>query len=184
MPHALSHSAVKNWWNKITASLSDRLIIFFSLACADPDQLNTGNYQLTYTLNVINPLHLIISSQLRTNTLSHKTPTKICTSFWQGRPFSKCNQQAVSTRKLKQRTCEMRSEPVVRHLPRGWTTWSTSPIFLALSALMVLPVSIMSRAVGMGSRRGNRWVPPAPGNSPSMTSGTPRPVFLSATAMR
>ena len=95
LPHALAHSAVKNWWNKITASLSDQLLIFFSLAYAVPDQLNTGNYQLTYTLNVINPQHLIISSQLRTNTLSHKTPRKICTSFWQGRPFLKCNQQAV-----------------------------------------------------------------------------------------
>lgn len=52
---------------------------------------------------------------------------------------------------------------------RGEVTKSTSPIFLALSGLIVLPVRSMSRAVAAPTSLGSRWVPPHPGSKPSIT---------------
>lgn len=76
-----------------------------------------------------------------------------------------------------------RCSGVLRPGPRGSTSWSTIFIFFARSALIVLPVSSMSRAAGIPASLGSRWVPPAPGNRPSMTSGSPSPVLRSFTAI-
>ena len=57
------------------------------------------------------------------------------------------------------------------------TTSSTRPALSARAALSVRPVRIRSRAAGRPTRRGRRCVPPAPGISPSLTSGRPSTVF-------
>lgn len=67
--------------------------------------------------------------------------------------------------------------------PRRLTRISTNPIFLALSAFTVLPVRAMSNVFGTEISFCNRWVPPAPGRRPTITSGTPRPVLESLTAI-
>ena len=64
------------------------------------------------------------------------------------------------------------------------TTRSTSPIFFARSAFSIFPVSIRSSAFAAPTIFGSRCVPPQPGSSPSMTSGTPRTVLGEEEAMR
>lgn len=61
--------------------------------------------------------------------------------------------------------------------PRGLTTRSTRPNFLAFLPLTVLPVKHMSRAVGRPTNLGILWVPPLPGRRPSITSGKARLVL-------
>ena len=62
------------------------------------------------------------------------------------------------------------------------TISSTRPSSLASVALMGLPDSIISRAFCAPTTRGRRWVPPAPGSTPSFTSG--RPICASLLATR
>ena len=62
------------------------------------------------------------------------------------------------------------------------TTRSTSPRFAARAASTGLPLIIMSSAGRAPISRGKRCVPPAPGSSPSLTSG--RPTFASGAAQR
>jgi hypothetical protein len=50
---------------------------------------------------------------------------------------------------------------------------SITPISCALGALTGLPVTIIWSALGTPASRGSRWVPPAPGRMPSLTSGWP-----------
>mmetsp|Transcript_37338 Transcript_37338/g.87329 ORF Transcript_37338/g.87329 Transcript_37338/m.87329 type:complete len:339 (-) Transcript_37338:70-1086(-) len=72
----------------------------------------------------------------------------------------------------------------VRSSAFGSHTVSTSPSFLALSALTCLPVSIRSRAGLAPMSFGSRCVPPAPGSKPSITSGRPSTVFEDVVATR
>mmetsp|Transcript_16880 Transcript_16880/g.36566 ORF Transcript_16880/g.36566 Transcript_16880/m.36566 type:complete len:201 (+) Transcript_16880:1464-2066(+) len=72
----------------------------------------------------------------------------------------------------------------VRSSAFGSHTASTRPSFLALSALSCLPVSIKSRADAAPTSLGSRWVPPAPGSRPSITSGRPSTVFDDVVATR
>jgi hypothetical protein len=60
--------------------------------------------------------------------------------------------------------------------PIGSTSASTKPIDLAFFALSSFPVKIRSSASGNESFCTNLCVPPAPGNKPNLTSGTPNPV--------
>ena len=66
----------------------------------------------------------------------------------------------------------------------GCTSSSTRPICSAFFARMFLPVRIMSSAAASPTRRGRRCVPPAPGMSPSCTSGSASTVFGLSVAMR
>ena len=50
---------------------------------------------------------------------------------------------------------------------------SIRPICSASSAFSGLPDSIISSAFAAPTTRGSRWVPPAPGSTPSFTSGNP-----------
>ena len=59
---------------------------------------------------------------------------------------------------------------------------STIPQAMAVAASTGLPPVIMSSAFSAPISRGSRWVPPDPGNRPSLTSG--RPSFASLTATR
>ena len=52
-------------------------------------------------------------------------------------------------------------------------TLSTIPMALALAASMKAPVVIICSACSTPTRRGSRWVPPAPGRMPSVISGSP-----------
>ena len=61
--------------------------------------------------------------------------------------------------------------------PRALTRPSSS----ARSALTSFPSSSSSAAAVQPARRGSRWVPPPPGISPSVTSGTPKRARGSAT---
>ena len=67
--------------------------------------------------------------------------------------------------------------------PSGSTVASTNPIFLALTGFMFLPVRAISNALGTDTIVGRRWVPPAPGSRPNMTSGNARFVFVLFTAI-
>ncbi len=58
---------------------------------------------------------------------------------------------------------------------------STSPSSHARSAFTASPLKIISSANSRPTRRGRRWVPPAPGISPSLISGSPRRASLAAT---
>jgi len=64
------------------------------------------------------------------------------------------------------------------------TTASTSFSALALSRLIASPFSSSCIASCGDTMRGTRWVPPAPGNSPTLTSGRPRRVFGFSAATR
>jgi len=64
------------------------------------------------------------------------------------------------------------------------TTSSTRPSRRAFDARTDLPVRIKSSASAMPISRGSRCVPPAPGMSPSCTSGCPSCVLRSSVAMR
>ena len=59
-------------------------------------------------------------------------------------------------------------------------TSSISPLSSASALPMWRPDVIISSAFGTPTRRGSRWVPPAPGSRPRLTSG--RPNFAEATA--
>ena len=61
-------------------------------------------------------------------------------------------------------------------------TPSTKPICCAASPLTGLPVGIRRKAAIIPTNRGSRWVPPAPGTTPSITSG--KPMLASARASR
>ncbi len=52
------------------------------------------------------------------------------------------------------------------------TTSSNSAVPFSLAAGTVAPETIMLSAASRPITRGSRWVPPAPGNSPSFTSGS------------
>ncbi len=62
------------------------------------------------------------------------------------------------------------------------TRWSMSPRLAACAASTGLPPVIMSSAGLAPISRGKRWVPPAPGSNPSLTSG--RPTLAAGTAQR
>ena len=63
-------------------------------------------------------------------------------------------------------------------------TSSTTPARSARCAFSERPVRIRSSAVRRPTSRGSRWVPPAPGMMPSITSGSPITVFGSSEATR
>ena len=58
----------------------------------------------------------------------------------------------------------------------------SSPSSSATGALMIWPDTIISAAFAMPTRRGRRWVPPAPGTIPRLASG--RPTWALGTATR
>ena len=58
---------------------------------------------------------------------------------------------------------------------------SISPQTRASAASMGSPVTHISRALATPTRRGSRWVPPAPGSIPSFTSGSPSRAEAAAT---
>ena len=59
---------------------------------------------------------------------------------------------------------------------------STTPTARASFALIGRPLVIISSATSGPTMRGRRWVPPAPGSRPRLTSG--RPTFAEGTATR
>ncbi len=66
----------------------------------------------------------------------------------------------------------------------GGTTSSISFIDRASPTFTVVPLSSICSASPGGIRRATRWVPPAPGKSPTLTSGRPSLVFgLSAATL-
>ena len=67
--------------------------------------------------------------------------------------------------------------------PAGATSWMR-PIFLAAAGLIWSPLTSICRASGVGISRATRWVPPPPGNSPTLTSGRPTRVFSLSDAIR
>ena len=71
---------------------------------------------------------------------------------------------SATTRSAKATAPARRSSP---------TTSSTMPISLALGARTGSPLTIILSAASTPATRGNRCVPPAPGRSPSLTSGSP-----------
>ena len=75
-------------------------------------------------------------------------------------------------------------------LPASPSPWlASSPPMMALispqarasGASMGSPVTHISRALATPTRRGSRWVPPAPGSIPSFTSGSPSRAEAEAT---
>ena len=54
------------------------------------------------------------------------------------------------------------------------TISSIRPTFRASSAPIGSPLTIIASALGTPTTRGSRWVPPAPGRMPSLTSGRPK----------
>ena len=76
--------------------------------------------------------------------------------------------------------CRANARASLRRPPS--TIWSTNPNAWASPALIGLPVVTISSAFSTPITRGKRWVPPAPGNSPRLTSGNPH--WAEATASR
>ena len=61
------------------------------------------------------------------------------------------------------------------------TTWLTSPHASAASASIMPPVRTMSRALPLPTIWAKRWVPPYPGITPRLTSGSPMRALVEAT---
>jgi hypothetical protein len=65
----------------------------------------------------------------------------------------------------------------------GATSW-TRPIFLAAAGLSWSPRNSICSASGVGISRATRWVPPAPGNRPTLISGRPTRALSESATIR